>query len=1280
MIKALFLFFGLLALFNGGIATAVAGANYVFYPLPHQEQGSLVAAEKIISNVNSGLWFVDVHGELIFYDGQRLNNAVDGAGDKISGVTDAVMVGQTVWLVKDGQAFAYSPATTQLIPLNISQEPFQFVVQLGQEAWFANRHGLYAVQDYKLQPEFFAFPEPFTLTGLFTAGESIFIAGELGAYEFRGRQLLEPRVYPEQRVTAVFEDSNQQLWFGTLNGLYLSRDVRPFHSLHSAQISHQFVSSITETDMGLWVGTKQGLNLIDLQSFELKHFRALRNDVFSIDGDRIKGLLRDEEGALWIATNNGVNYFPTTTALFKRLRYGLDQGTIQASQINDVIQLNGGSIWLATDKGTIELAENLDIVSHTPSLGVVNHLAYRDGLLWLATESGLKVYSRLHNDWSPVAIPALFQDKPIISLMVDRYNSVWIGMPSRLYRYWPDSEELISFGSHWLQDPSGEEAVTALYEDSENNVWVGTDYALYQYEAGLLHMVEQTANQGGVLDLYEDRMTQLWIVNNHSLQLAPNLDPLQLRFIKLMGDHATPYCVAGDSSGVWVGSSKGLSYYNFPAELKQHFSPPVGVVEKEFYSQACETLNSGTLLFGGREGILEVTPSKLLNSDMHFSTIVISEVRVDHQLRQLAGASEQLLTIPFGASISFGVGVLPFTGQRKMQYRLLGADESEWRRLNGTQLFIDTLGPGDYKLELRLDLLNSARSQQTTAYPFRVLRPWYLSYWLLSAIVIAVAVLIFVIVTWRARGENQQNLHLKQAVFRKTAKIELQKKQLYASNKQMQRILQVRQNFMAQLSHELRTPLVLILGPVKKMLETSQREEKEQLDLVVRNVERSLHLAEQLLNRDALAFVEPDKLCEQLVSPIIQASCQSWQMEAERKEIILCLEDDTCGLSVKMAPYHLEIMIGNLLSNALKYTARSGCITVGVKHRGQKLVISVSDTGKGMSEDIRKNIFDGYFKEDANFNLEMGFGLGLSTVKELVERYDGDISVISYQGVGSEFILTLPLYREVEATTKHSEKTGEPRSSLPSVIVASTDSEFVSCLKLLLQQEFSIAVAKDGYEAVLLAKQNRPDLMLCDIDLPGLQGRQVRERLHDDPSLRWMRFVLMVEDNFDIDALVSEAEIDLILSKPIAPDTLLARLSFLLNGEQPPFSSFEANGETVLSTSEPLSLWRKNVMVLVEDHFHHADFGTAAAAKALYMSERSLQRKFKQEFGMLFKDYVVQFRFEQAKLMLKQGDRISDVALSCGFNEPSYFSTRFKAHFGITPSQYAAKYQAQPSL
>lgn len=1273
MNKAFFIFsFCLSVLLHCSFATAEN--SHAFYPLPHQERGSFVAAKKIIANTNGGLWFVDAQGALIFYDGERLDRAVDQTGEPITGVTDAVMQGQTLWLVKDGYAYRFLPTTAELKRLEWQSAPLRYVISHQAGIWFAGSEGLYAITDEHRQPEFVSVPESVSVTGLYSLGDSIFVAGKLGIYEFRDRQLLTPRLYPRHRVTAVFEDSTEQLWFGTQSGLFLSRQARPVLSSQDSSRHQLSVSAIAETKSGIWVGTAQGLKLIDKASLAVSHYRADAEDEYTINNNRVIALIGDEKYGLWIATESGINYLPASTSALKRFAYGSGgNNAVKIGRTNQLHQIEDGSIWLATDKGLTELDDRLEIVRQLPLSGGVDSFAYKKGTFWLATRTGLKAYSLVDNEWLALNLPSWFEGQAITSLMVDHYNSVWIGMESHLYRYWPKTSELNSFGSHWFQAPYGSEAVTVLFEDSHHHIWVGTDYALYQFDTGLLSMVEQTASLGGVIDIYEDILGQLWVINNHSLQYSPKQDKLPLEPIVLNGAYAKPYCIDGDNSGSWVTTSQGLSYYSLSAQLRLHLPPLVGGVEKESYSQACEILQSGKLLLGGKKGLLEIEPKKLLASEKQQFSIIVGNIRVDNQLARLAGGTETLLTVSYGSSVSFDIGVLPFSGFTKLQYRLIGEREAPWESFSHSSLFFDNLNPGDYQLELRFDGENP-QDQPEIRYSFQVSGPWYLSYWSTSLLVALLILLLLLLIGWRARAYHRQNLALKQAVFGSTARIELHKKQLYASNKHLQRILHMRQNFMAQLYSELRSPLSLILGPIRKMQATSHGEENEQLHLVANNIERSLHLVEQLLTRDAQAFIEPEKRCEQWISPIIQACCLSWQLEAEQRGIALCLEDETDGVSVKVAPYHLEIMLGNLLSNALKYTPRSGCINVSVKSIDHRLVVSVSDTGKGMSEEVRDNIFDSYFKEDTDFNPEAGFGLGLSTVKQLVELYEGEVSVVSYPGVGSEFVITLPLYREgcmrTLAGEDNREESAAPKDDLPKLLVASTDEEVVACLTALLE-EYPLLVASDGYEAVFLAKENQPDMILCDLDLPGLGGLQVRERLQEDPRECQPAFILMV-DNSPQEHIA--AGVDLVLTKPFEPGAVLNHIQFLLSGECPPYQAL-ISSQAGLPAQVVETSWRQSVMSLVEEQFDQANFGTAIAANALYMSERSLQRKFKQEFGMSFKDYVSQFRFEQAKRKLKQGERVSDVALSCGFNDPSYFSARFKGNFGITPSQYAAQYQ-----
>ncbi|GHA48535.1 AraC family transcriptional regulator [Photobacterium aphoticum] len=1222
-----------------------------------------MVASKVLQDTQRGLWIVDAQGTLYFYDGLSLKLALDSHGHAIDNVNDAAMAGNKLWLVRGKHAYYYAPATTELLRLTISQVPMEFVASEGDTIWFANRRGLYKMKEDDLQPAFIPFQHPLKLRGLHIEGQSVFVAAQSGLYElaFNGPSQFQLH-FPKQHITDVFRDNTGTFWFGSLNGLYKGRDGERVEFIGGRYDLP--ISTLQQTADTLWVGSKQGLFAIELDTQQQQHFMPSKHNDYALPGQRIIDLERDKAGGLWISTEEGISYLPQGAELFHRIRFGGGPDEIKAHRINDIVYTSNGTYWLATDNGLFELSGSLEILRHEPTLGNVDKISVWQQELWLLAEGEIRIYSRKKHTWRPLGLPHGSAEHPITSLKVDHYGSLWLGMRSQLYRYWPDTKEWISFGEHWLKDPMGDENVTVIFEDSEYQIWVGTDYGLYQFEAGHLYLVNNSVSQGGVRDLYEDRMGQLWIANHFGLQYSQTLSPLALQSVPLLGGRAYPFCIVGDNNGVWVSTTRGLSYLSFNAHPRRHFSDTEGLVPNEFTGQACHRNDTGSLLFGSREGLVDIEPETLLSSKAAVTPLALSEVRVNNTLHQLGGTATKPLILPYGAMASFEFNITALKGQPHFDYRLVNESNvpTEWTTINSRFLLLEPLAPGNYLLEVKDSQFDGG---EVIRYAFSVERPWFLSTLLIAGGVLVGGGVLLAALYWRSRTFNEQNLQLKQAVYQKTAKIELQKKQLNASNMQLQRILEIRQNVMAQLSHELRTPLSLSLSMLAGLKDKMPL--MSQFDVVEKNIAHSLHVAEQLLSCDALALIEPEKRCEQRVAPIIQACCISWQVEAEKKQIALCLEDNTSQVSVFLAPYHLEIMLGNLLSNALKYTDRKGGITVNVREMKSQLVISVSDTGRGMTEETKAHLFESYYQEDPVFSPEAGFGLGLSTVKQLVELYEGDISVISYQGVGSEFIIRLPIYRSefvgVDTALEHA----DGAETKQNILIATADDMMKETWASLLKADYHVVFVADGYEALIAMSDQAPDMLIADMCLPGLSGTQLLQRLVEElPADYQPRLMLVAEEN-DVDhgEVLLAGWAHAVLSKPLNTSQAFVEVSRLLHSLKA--GNAEDHGEEPVNTA-----WRDSVKALVAEHFHHPDFGTSAAAKALFMSERSLQRKFKQEFGVAFKDYVTQFRFTQAALMLKQGDRVADVALACGFKDPAYFSVRFKTHTGQTPTQYAS--------
>ncbi|WEM43134.1 ATP-binding protein [Photobacterium sp. DA100] len=1245
-------------------SVAVFASSYMFRSMPEFSGLGTLSVRKIVNDTNKGLWLVDSRGQLLFHDGINLKPAVERTGNAVTGVTDAAMVGNTLWLVKDNHAYSYSPLSASLERLNISQIPVESVVERDNAAWFANRRGLYRLTDNDPDVKFVAFPHPVKLAGLYVTDKHLYAATQQGVYQYLSLDEPPTRLLSEHHITAVVQDPLGEPWFGTRRGLIRGKQgvLQPLGD----DGSQPAVLSMQPTPQGVWVGSTMGLYLMTNKGEIKAHFMPSDNDRYALPDRRVQRLHQDLQGNLWVSTPKGVSLLPAGSHLFSRIRLGGSKGLIDANFISDAAYGGDGYYWLATDNGLFKLSSMLDVVEHIDSVGKVEQLALSDGRLWILQEDGITLYDIRQSHLERIAIPEDIQEQPLERIMVDHFGSLWVGSEGGLYRYWPEFRDWMSFGHHWFRDPAGGEQITSIVEDSEHQVWVGTTYGLYQFEAGVLNLVPNTAKQGGIVDIFEDRMGQLWVATNYALQLSQALKPLKLQEVKLTPEFAQLYCIARGSNGIWLSSSNGLSYISYYADLKMHLGFKSGLLSDDLGSRACLQDNLNALVLGYRQGLLRISEPAMFEELPDEPELELSAVWIDNDIWPLGDSWNQLRRLPYGASIAFKLKVLP-APSALYQYRLI--DESnqvgEWKIVSQPLLPVGVLSAGRYTLEVRR-VNPSDNNSSALSYDFRVQSSWQVYQALLGVLAVAALVLILLFFYWRSKLFKVQAQQLKQSVYQKTAKIELQKRQLNASNVHLQRILDVRQHVMAQLSHELRTPLQLSMGLLSDLRPLSQAPSK--VDITERNVAHALHVAEQILSRDVFALVEPEKACEQLVSPIIQACCMSWQVEAEKKQIALCLEDHTgADTSIDLAPYHLEIMLGNLLSNALKYTDNKGGITVSVKEREQQLIISVSDTGRGMTDQTKARLFDSYYQEDPQLSPEAGFGLGLTTVKQLVERYHGVISVISYQGVGSEFIIRLPLSVPREGRSHSNEESQKTVEHYPWLMVIGEEALAETEWGKLLSEHYHVTYTRADYEDLILLDDPLPDVVIVDHQVLVPSDEQLLQglRKHFFGGHGPVFVLLSASAQIDAQYLRNVSWADLVLNEPLLGQPMQAEIENLLDARRAATVKIAAAGEPTGKE------WQENVHSLVSEHFHSGDFGTSAAAKALYMSERTFQRHFKQEFGLSFKDYVTQFRFEQAAVMLKQGDSVGDVALSCGFKDPAYFSARFTAYSGQTPAEFA---------
>jgi PAS domain S-box-containing protein len=400
---------------------------------------------------------------------------------------------------------------------------------------------------------------------------------------------------------------------------------------------------------------------------------------------------------------------------------------------------------------------------------------------------------------------------------------------------------------------------------------------------------------------------------------------------------------------------------------------------------------------------------------------------------------------------------------------------------------------------------------------------------------------------------------------------------------QLQEADRAKDQFLAMLGHELRNPLAPIRNAVR-LLQLRGAEEPDLVQarqVVERQVEHLSRLVDDLLDvsRITRGRIELRREPVNLVS-VVQEAVDSCRPLVDARAHSLCLQLPEEPLEVDADPTRLVQVLTNLLQNAAKYTAPGGQITVAVRRVADQAAISVRDSGVGIPPDVLPRIFDAFAQADRSLDrAEGGLGLGLTLVRHLVEMHDGSIQVVSAgPGRGSEFIVRLPIRKtkdegrrtkdegrrtkdEGRTTIDERRETGGrrpdmshataerlspcPRAPTPRlkgcrVLVVDDNVDAAQTLADILELwDFDVRAVHDGLAAVEAAQNFRPEVVVLDIGLPGIDGYQVARQLRQQDGMQHALLVAVTGYGQEQDRRRSrDAALDYHLTKPVEPEAL----------------------------------------------------------------------------------------------------------------------------------------------
>jgi signal transduction histidine kinase/DNA-binding response OmpR family regulator len=524
--------------------------------------------------------------------------------------------------------------------------------------------------------------------------------------------------------------------------------------------------------------------------------------------------------------------------------------------------------------------------------------------------------------------------------------------------------------------------------------------------------------------------------------------------------------------------------------------------------------------------------------------------------------------------------------------------------------------------------------------------------------------------------------------------------------------------FFTNVSHEFRTPLTLIADPVERLLDDEDitASQRSLLQVARKNVNVMLRLVGEILD---FRKVQNGKMTVDVTTFDLAEHLRQWLtgfMPAATTKRISIIPDIPQSLTVCTDLDKMERICYNLLSNALKYTHNGGHIRVSASQTGDTFTFVVADDGIGIPRDKVAHIFDRFYQA-RNSNVG-GTGIGLALVKAFSELMGGDVGVKSVEGQGSTFTVTLPvgdisaqstdglrtaqgtdgagtsqsidglrpasanrmepfsiagetMDKDTEGAELHRITSPVADEDKPTVLVVDDNDDVRIYITSLLAAEYDVKQAADGQQGLEKAIKEVPDLIICDVMMPVMDGLEMCDRVKRETATSHIPVILLTaRTQEDQRAEGYDYGADAYITKPFSGKVLLARVKNLLanrrllrdifsNGEAPDDKPKDADTQFI-------DEFRKQVQAQLSD----TELNVETLSAGMGLSRVQLYRKIKALTGSSPVELIRITRLKRAERLLKSGGKnISEVSYEVGFSSPSYFTKCYKEYFGVLPGE-----------
>lgn len=1067
----------------------------------------------------------------------------------------------------------------------------------------------------------------------------------------------------------------------------------------------------------LWLGTNCGLWKMNLHTHQLKSIATARKTA-------VNSIIHDGKNNLLIASNSEVFLFNTQTShsglicnihnvenIYEDQYHNLWLGTFgdgcyfmgQARHPFRMIDTDktwsiypdGSRMW-AGGKNKLILLQKHHVVKiyplsfqgmtgHVMSLCVENKqdlvLAAYGRLLRFSKQTGKLSEIKINNK----SIPAItfYKDNRTGILWIAAYNGIYTILKGKVRK------------RNRLNRTLSGQMTNGIRIDSDGKIWIGTFengiYVFDKKEKLIRHLSQQDAFFTNVImHLQLGSRNRLWMATPEGVGLINTKNPAELKnfgykeglkdlFIRaIREDHL---------GNVWVSTNNGISYLDMKKIQFFNFGKDDGIPTQSF-TGGLILQPDGSMYATSLDGICcldsrSLTARRKTSQVAFLSCTILSTTNenLNERLAKPSGNTWMLSHDENTIKINVAVGNKAQSEQVDYSYRVDHLTP-KWTITDGNEITFYNLSPGKYTIHVRARLHGQSwQNASTASMDFTIQPPLWWSAgarWLYVLSLAAIICFLF----------QRYNHHLK---IRND--LELEKRKNAADQDTNNERLQ----FFTNIAHELRIPLTLIFGPVNELEKSGRLSEQDRykVNLIKQNSNRLLELINRLLEFQK-AETHNLKMTVSLgnISETIAAIGNEFKDSCTNPDVHFILKTEQDIPAVYYDRNIMKSILCNLLNNAVKYTAHGEIgisLTSVIKAGHHYSAIRIWDSGCGIPEYALTQIFDNYYQVNGKHQAS-GTGIGLALVKKLCKQHHIGLSVDSKVGHGTCFTLLLDneytypeaLHQESDTEEKtlfypKTNKNGTICHEKDTTVLIVEDNldinNFIACS---LENEYNILQADNGQEGLECAEKNLPDLIICDVMMPVMNGNEMTKSIKNNISTSHIPVIMLTAKSTIDDQKASfENGADAYITKPFSIDLLKTRIKNILGARK-------ISAQYVLQQmTNPTSYIRRkcmnamdqrfmnNLNEIISDNIASGQLTLNFLAGQMNISQSTLYRKVKALTGISGNEYIRKIRLNYSRKLMTEGNRnISEAAYKSGFTDISYFRHCFKEEFGMIPSEY----------